>query len=224
MRFSQLVMTFLACCLATDGGGLAEASAEQKPMRVAALGTSLTHSGGWLTPLERHLARCLQRSINLLDFGRDGATSEWGVAILDEVILAQPDIVLIEFAVNDAALFKGMSLKQSRGNVRNIVRTLRAAQPHVKIFLMTMNPSSGLRGSIRPRLNAYYDDYKLLADELGTGYIDNFSAWNTLTKQELRERIPDGLHPIPESACRILVPAIAGAIGGTECVATTMNE
>jgi acyl-CoA thioesterase I len=68
----------------------------RKPMTVVALGTSLTHSGGWLKPFEKQLTECLGRPVNVLDYGRDGATSDWGVAILEEVIRAEPDVVLID--------------------------------------------------------------------------------------------------------------------------------
>lgn len=218
------VMTLLACCLASGGDGVAGTSAGQKPVKVAALGTSLTHSGGWLKPLATQLIGCLERPVEALDFGRDGATSEWGVEILEEVIHAEPDIVLIEFSINDAALFKGISLRQSRENIRQIVLTIKKARLHVKIYLMTMSPSFGSRAWIRPRLSAYYDAYGALADELGVGFIDNLRDWKRLTEQELRARIPDGLHPAPEWASRILVPAIAGAIGGTACVETRVNR
>src|SRR4051812_12543860 len=107
-------MTFLVYCLASACASYAEVGAEEKPMTVVALGTSLTHSGGWIKPLETQLTECLGRPVSVLDFGRDGATSDWGVAILGEVIRARPDVVLVEFAVNDAAWFKGFSLRHSR--------------------------------------------------------------------------------------------------------------
>jgi acyl-CoA thioesterase I len=71
-----------------------------------------------------------------------------------------------------------------------------------------------------PNIDAYYDVYKVLADELGIGYIDNLRNWKNLTKRELRASIPDGVHPLPETAIRISVPVIAAAIGGTACLET----
>lgn len=216
MRPWQIIMTFLVYCLPSDPGALAEAGAEERPLTVVALGTSLTHSGGWLKPLETQLSKCLHRSVNVLDFGRDGAISDWGVAVLEDVVHAGPDVILIEFSINDAALAKGISLRRSRENVKTIVLRLRDALPHLKIFLMTMSPTFGPRAWIRPQIDAYYDVYRTLAAELDVGYIDNLSNWNNLP--ELRARIPDGLHPMPEWAGRILVPSIVRAIGSAECV------
>lgn len=189
-------------------------------MKVIALGTSLTHSGGWLKPLEQQLTECLDQSVNVVDFGRNGATSEWGVASLPEVVQAEPDVVLIEFSVNDAALFKGISLRKSQENVRKIVLAVRKARPLSQIFLMTMNPAFGPRAWIRPRMNTYYDAYRVLANELGIGYIDNLRDWNNLPEAELRAHIPDGLHPEPEWARHVLVPGIVSAIGATACSET----
>src|SRR4051794_35875878 len=125
MKPWRATMAILVSFHAGGGAVFAEASTEGKPMKVAALGTSLTHGGGWLKRLEHELNGCLKQSVDVLDFGRDGATSDWGVAILDKVIHAQPDVVLIEFSINDAAWFKGISLRQSRANVETIVRTLK---------------------------------------------------------------------------------------------------
>jgi acyl-CoA thioesterase I len=221
MRWKWLVAvitTFIIYCGISIGRDTSAATkSEQKVMIVAALGTSLTSRAGWLRPLEEELTRCLGRPVTVLDFGRSGATSEWGVTAVGEVIGSQPDVALVEFSANDAAWFKGLSLRRSRDNNTKIVRAIKEARPQAKIFLMTMSPAFGPRGWIRPSIDAYYDLYKILADELGVGYIDNRQKWKSLTTEEIRAGIPDGAHPLPQLASRILVPAIARAIGGAPC-------
>jgi acyl-CoA thioesterase-1 len=189
----------------------------QKAIIVAAFGTSLTDHAGWLRPLQIQLTQCLGQPVRVLDFGRAGATSAWGGATVGEVIRSQPDFVLIEFSTNDAAWFKGMSLQLSRENTIKIVTAIREERPQAKIFLMAMSPSFGPRGWIRPRVDAYYDIYKSVADELGVAYIDHRQSWKKLSNDEIRAGIPDGSHPLPELASRILVPTIARAIGGVAC-------
>src|SRR5579871_1848939 len=103
-----------------------------KQMIVAAFGTSLTHQAGWLEPLEAHLTDCLDRPVRVLDFGRNGATSNWGVATVGDVIHSQPQVVLIEFAANDAAFLKGLSLQRSRENLTKIVQSISQARPQTK--------------------------------------------------------------------------------------------
>jgi acyl-CoA thioesterase I len=218
---NPLVVCILTCVVIGFFQNACEADADtqsnQKGMIVAAFGTSLTNRAGWLQPLEEELTRCLGRQVTVVDFGRSGATSEWGVTAVGAVIRSQPDVVLVEFSANDAAWFKGLSLRRSRENTTKIVRAIRDARPTTKIFLMTMNPIFGPRGWIRPNIDAYYDMYKLLADGLGVGYIDNRNAWNGLANEELRAGIPDGAHPLPDLAARILVPTLARAIHGGSC-------
>lgn len=182
------------------------------PVIVAAFGTSLTHQSGWLKPLQEKLTRCLGRQVTVLDFGKDGETSEGALKSVGQVIKAHPNVVLIEFSANDAAWFKGFSLKRSRENTGKIVQAILGALPETKIFLMTMNPAWGPRRWIRLNLDAYYSLYEPLASELGVGYIDNRPAWRALRENELRAGIPDGAHPLPELVSRLLVPTIAKAI------------
>lgn len=191
-----------------------ETMTSEKPLVVAAFGTSLTNRAGWLRPLEKELTRCLGRQVAVQDFGHSGATSEWGIAAVGAVTRSVPDFVLIEFSVNDAAWFKGVSVRRSRENTRKIIQAIKEARPNAKIFLMTMNPAFGPRGWIRMHINAYYDLYKRLADEMDVGFIDNRLEWQALKIDELNKGIPDGLHPLPELASRILVPTIARAICG----------
>ena len=138
-----VTMTFIISCCFSDGWGIHAATKPgQKVMIVAAFGTSLTHRAGWLQPLEKELTRCLGHQVTVLDFGRSGATSEWGAAAIGAVIRAQPDVVLVEFSVNDAAWFKGLSLQRSQENTTKILRAIKEARPTAEIFLMTMNQPS----------------------------------------------------------------------------------
>jgi lysophospholipase L1-like esterase len=180
-------------------------------MIIAAVGTSLTSQAAWLHALERELARCCGHVV-VLDFGRSAATCEWGVSTIHAVIDSKPNIVLIEFSINDAVLYKGVSLHRSRRNTVYMVKTIQDARPQTAIFLMTMNPVFGPRRWIRPRLDRYYCLYESLAKELRIGLIDNRSKWQALSRSELRPGIPDGAHPVPELATKILVPNISQAI------------
>ena len=194
----------------------AEPELKVAPVSVVALGTSLTETGGWLEPLGTVMAERWGRPVMVLNFGKSGANSSWGVGQIERIIATCPDVVLIEFSVNDASWFKGVSLRQSRRNTEEIVARLLGALPLTAIYLMTMNPVYGLRRWIRPRLKAYYDLYGELAKGLGVGHIDNRPAWNRLTRPQLTIAIPDGLHPIPEMTVQLVVPTIARAIANLD--------
>jgi acyl-CoA thioesterase I len=194
----------------------AESQLNVAPVIVVALGTSLTETGGWLEPLGRVAAERWGRPLTVLNFGKSGANSLWGVGQVERIIATRPDVVLIEFSVNDASWLKGVSLSQSRRNTEEIVARIRGELPRTKIYLMTMNPVYGLRRWIRPRLKAYYDLYGELAKGLGVGQIDNRPAWSRLTRAQLTRAVPDGSHPIPEMTVQLVVPTIVKAIANLD--------
>lgn len=186
-------------------------------MRVVTFGTSLTARGGWQDELSAALNRCLGTEVDVINLGKSGAASDWGVQAVESVIAAKPDIVLIEFSVNDAALHRGVRLEQSRANIRTIVSKIREAHPQAKIYLMAMSPVLGWRGLLRPFLDGYYDSYLPLSKELNVGFIDHRPAWRALGDAELRSAIADGAHPDPAVARKIIVPRIVQSIAGPSC-------
>jgi acyl-CoA thioesterase I len=162
---------------------------------VGVMGTSLTARGAWLASLPSALSSAIGRDVSALNFSKVGATSRWGVLALDQIIETPADIMIIEFAINDAAMHRRISLRESEINITGIARRLRSEIPKTRVYLMTMNPARGLSGLVRPRLTRYYDLYAKIAHEQQMGLIDNRASWNALTRKELRAAIPDGGHP-----------------------------
>ncbi len=201
-------------------GNTTTAAPAEPTLRVATFGTSLTRRGGWQEALAHKLNTCLERRIDVLNVARSGASSNWGVKAVNEVTEVDPDVVLIEFSVNDAALHRFVTLGQSAENIRTIVAAIRNDRPEADIYLMTMSPVIGLRGTIRPFLGAYYAIYRDLAADLGTGFIDNRPAWAKLTTDDLKRVLPDGSHPKPDVAIRLIVPNIVDAISNGNCRGT----
>jgi acyl-CoA thioesterase I len=181
-----------------------------KPILIAALGTSLTARGAWLEQLPPLLEPVIGQAVQVANFGVAGATSRYGVTVAAAVADARPDVATIEFAINDAVIYRCMSLAESAANVRKIIRQLRMASNATRIYLMTMNPAFGVRGLLRPRLERYYDQYPYLADCEQTGLIDIRAAWMALPRSVLDRTLPDGLHPIREAVSEHVLPCVAG--------------
>ena len=200
--------------------GPSNAAAQDNPdrMTVVALGTSLTANGGWLDTIEKTLKACHRQDVRLLNFGASAKTSAWGRRQIERVIAARPDILLIEFAINDAHLLKGMSRTEARDNIRTIIVGVKRHVPDVRVHLLSMNPVHGLRGWLRPRYNDYNDDYAELAAELGARWIDLRPAWAT-SGLDLATAIPDGVHPTQDAARAVVVGEFARA----SCVGAARN-
>lgn len=185
-------------------------SISDRPLRVTVLGTSLTADYDWPERLET----CAETALSVTKIAKGGAGSDWGERQLDLVSATEPDVVLVEFAINDADLRRGISLKKSHTHHRAILLHLRQHHPEAQIVLMTMNSAHGPRRYLlRPRLPAYYDLYQDLAHEFETGLLDLYPRWRALDKAARDQA--DGLHPSQASAARVILPALSTYLGVT---------
>lgn len=178
------------------------------PLRVVTLGTSLTARPQiWPDALARALGACRSTAVEVIRLAGPGQNVSWGLGQLPQVIAARPDLVLVEFAINDASLQRGMRLSRATGLHRDLITGLQQGLPDAQIVLMTMSPAYGPRGLIRPWLAQHYAAYAPLAQSMGTGFVDLHAHWQDRPRaaQGLQE---DGLHPAPEVAAEVIVPAL----------------
>lgn len=193
------------------------AARQSEALKIVTFGTSLTVRGGWQEPLRRALSACRDAEVTIINLAKSGMASDWGVTQIDKVLAEKPDIVLVEFAVNDAALDRFLSLAASAANIEAIVTRLKAGESKPAIHVMAMSPVSGLRGWIRPYLAQYEDRHAEIARRLGAGFIDHRPAWAKLSADEIATAIADGTHPDPATAGRVMLPGLMQALAGADC-------
>ena len=188
----------------------AEASAADH--LIVTLGTSLTAADpdpqkNWQVALEAGLEERLGEPVTVVNKGISGGSSRDGIKyVLDDAVALRPDVVTIEYAMNDAYRPFDISLDESEANLRHIIEAFRSADPNVDIFLMTMNPivPGTTHAADRPKLDAYYDLRRRLAadPDLDVQLIDVTPNWGDPTYAKM----PDGLHPSLAAAEHYLVP------------------
>ncbi|AIC28575.1 SGNH family esterase protein [Rhizobium etli bv. mimosae str. IE4771] len=215
-RLAWAWVLLLACLVMVSSTGESDAE-DLPPVKIVAFGTSLTARGGWQAGLEAKLAACLQRPVRVDSVAKSGETSAWALSQLDRVVAEEPDIILIELYANDATLHRLVSLAQSRKNIGDILDQLHRRLPRARIILMAMNPFSGLRGLIRPFVGSYIAAHQAEAERRGLEFVDHRPGWERLSADDRAAAIPDGAHPRPEAATRIIVPALLGHIAGRDC-------
>lgn len=199
------------------------AARQVEAFKIVTLGTSLTARGGWQEPLRRALSACRDSEVTIVNLAKSGMASDWGLTQIDKVLAERPNVVLVEFAINDAALNRFLSLRESGANMEAIVTRLKAGESRPAVYMMAMSPVSGMRGMIRPFLGQYEDLHAEIAHRLGVGFIDHRPAWAALSADELATAIADGAHPKPETASRLMLPGLLRALAGTDC-ATARTE
>lgn len=111
-----------------------------QPLRCVALGGSITQAGkGWIGPW---LRKTFPNSIiNMHNSGKSATGSSLGIfRIGPDVIACEPDLVLIEYAVND----RGLSKKDVTRNLESIIRRLKGLKnPPAIVFLEAASQSGG---------------------------------------------------------------------------------
>ena len=196
---------------------LAELMVAGKGAVVVCYGTSLTAASTWPKIVADRISAVHGDRVTLVNAAMSGQNSSWGLKALDERVLARkPDIVFIEFSMNDAVERFAISPKQSRANTIELIERIAAGAPGTVICLMTMNPAHGESGAKRPHLDDYYDIYRAIARERGLPLIDNRAAWGRLMEADPGapvRMIGDGVHPGNEASVRLTAPAVLAALG-----------
>lgn len=190
------------------------------PQKIVFYGTSLTAGGAWAPQLSGILEKRHPGLVTFANNAMGGQHSRWGVAQLDARVLAEkPDVVFIEFAVNDATERFGYTLDESRRNLETMIDRIREANPQADIILQVMNPvidrPPGHAGH-RPELAAFQDIYRQVGRERGLLVIDHMPAWTKLLESDektFRAYVPDGLHPVARGYSEIVVPEILRRLG-----------
>lgn len=197
--------------------------AEGKAQTVVVYGTSLTINGAWAKSLQTYFDERFPGKVTFVNGAKAGMHSDWGVENLKSRVLdKKPDLVFIEFSVNDAATKNDVPLEKSAANLDQMVKAIRAQNPQAEIVLQTMNPAwdsprneAKKYGSDRPNLEAYYDVYRRYAREHGLPLVDHYPAWAKLQKEDrqvFEKAVPDGIHPSSGASVARTWPAIGAML------------
>ncbi len=190
-----------------------------KKQTVVVYGTSLTIQGVWTKALNAYFDKQFPGLVTFHNGAKSGMHSDWGVANLSERVLAKnPDLVFIEFSINDAATKNNVSLEKSQANLHSMVKALRQQNPNADIVLQTMDVAwdsprvpDKKYGSDRPKLEAYYEVYRRYARNHQLPLVDHYPNWLRIQKEEperYQKMVPDGIHPSSTSSVAVTWPAV----------------
>ncbi|OPY49956.1 MAG: multifunctional acyl-CoA thioesterase I and protease I and lysophospholipase L1 [Methanosaeta sp. PtaU1.Bin060] len=153
----------------------------------------------WKEMLER---RYPDARIELINSGISGETSMEGLARLDWSVLSyEPDLVTINFGINDCVL--GLGLEEFEMNFVEMIRRIRAG-PGSEILLLSSQP---LETPPYDRMVLdYYQAIERVARELEVGFLDVYGAWMERVRQgtPLASLILPGLDHPNEAGYRII--------------------
>ena len=185
--FRNLISTVLLLIMATAG------QAQEKPVKILALGTSLTQGYGLPpgTEFTVQLQAALKRAgiaATVINAGVSGDTSAGGLARLDWSLADKPDAAIIELGSND--MLRGLPPAQTEKNLRAILTWLKAAK--VKVLLTGMKAQRNLGADY---VKSFDGIYPRLAKEFGVLFYP-FMLDGVALNPKLNQA--DRIHPNPE--------------------------
>lgn len=130
--------------------------------------------------------------INSITTSAGGENSQQGAKRFNQVLNHQPDVVFIDYALND----RGIGLESARKAWRRMIR--RALKKNIKLILLT--PSPDLNEDILSTtsvLKKYSDQIKELAKEFKTGLGDSYQAFREIAShgEDLSDYMAQFNHP-----------------------------
>lgn len=144
--------------------------------------------------------------IKMINSGVSGDTTSDGLARLDWMVLGyEPDLVTINFGINDAAL--GIDIDEFSGNLMQIIMRIRAG-PGSEILLLSSQPLE--TPGFDKVVMKYYDAIKEVAEADDVGFVDVYSAWMERVNQgtPLSSFILPGLDHPNEDGYKIIAEAV----------------
>lgn len=122
---------------------------------------------------ERLAQKYPEARIEMINSGVSGDTTHDGLARLDWAVLAyEPDLVTINFGINDCVM--GLGLEEFESNLVEMIKRIRGG-PNSEILLLSSEP---LETSPYDKFVLdYYEVIRRVAGEMDVGFVDVYRAW-----------------------------------------------
>lgn len=184
-----------------------------QPQKIVFYGTSVT-AAGWANDVTPWLAGKFPNLVTGKNNGKPGWQSDQGLAGLKELVLSEkPDVVFLEFAINDAHERFKITPEKAKANLTAMIDQILAQNPKAEIILQTMNTvfdtADKTPAKSRPNLDAYYQVYRDVAADRKLLLIDHARHWAELQKKNAatyKSYLPDGLHPSSKATKDFVTP------------------
>jgi len=193
-----LIITLVAAAFLSGGAALAQQD-DESAFRVAVLGDSLGAGRG--LPAKKAFPARLEEAlrekghdVDVLDMSVSGDTTAGGLARLEWLLEAQPDMVIVELGGNDA--LRGLDPERTRANLDAILSRLKEAD--ITVLLAGMRAPRNLG---RDYYNKFDRIYPELADKHDVALYPFFLE-GVAGNPEMNQS--DGIHPTAEGVEEIV--------------------
>jgi len=210
-------------------GNVLEKLEAGKPVTIVYFGTSITRGSGWLTKNAGWLRKTYPKAdIKAINAAIGATSSDLGVfRVQDHVLKHKPDLVFIEFSIND-----GGNQTQNCLNIEGIVRQIWKADPRTDLCLVHMFRPSYTEALKAGKCTKSQSAHEIVADYYGIPSINAALRVNervaagtlclSVPKDAEGKPMPvptgmtvysigDGVHPV-DGGSKIIADAVAEAL------------
>lgn len=199
-------------------------------LKVMTIGTSLTdqpYGVSWPSQLYTALYPKYQGHIMLSNRAISGSNSRSGKANIEAWLAADnPDVVFIEYAINDAVAADNITVTEMKSNLDFICAKIKANNPNADIILQTMNNPVGAALTARPNLDLYYQGFRDYAALNGYKLVDNYPLWKNLydsNPTQWATYVPDNIHPNDAGRAAVMMNNLVTTLETTPVANQTIN-
>jgi len=166
--------------------------AEKKPLKIALFGDSIStgcNASGWAKtaphqpPFQDLLVKNLESHyggpVTLENFAVGGTDTSWGLANIQKVTDAAPDLVILAFGMNDSA---GRPAKDYQANIRAMMESVRQARPDTEFILVATMLGNCEWTALHAELFPQFRDALSELCGPGTALADVTSVWAEFMK------------------------------------------
>lgn len=172
----------------------------------------------WVVLLKKRLYQDFPNLIRVYNEALTGRASDAGVLYISNVMRHDPDVVFIEFAINDAYTNGTwrISINKCYSNLQTMYTQIKTSSKNCEIILQTMNPvAPGPEKVFRPNLDRYYKQYRKFAFHHKLPLIDHYKNWIKIFKTDMNlflYYVPDTIHPNGKGCTNVIFPMLMKSI------------
>lgn len=160
---------------------------DRKPVSILVLGDSISagcNASGWAGEvpyqppftklLEKHLAATYQTEVSVKNLSVGGKSTEWALTVIDDIVAAEPDIVILAFGMNDSA---GRSAKDYQGYIADTIAKVQEKRPETEFILIASMLGNKDWIRLKQELFPQYRDALAELAKPGVALADMTSQW-----------------------------------------------
>lgn len=196
---------------------------EKQPVSMLVLGDSISagcNASGWAGEapyqppftglLEKHLAETYQTKVSVKNLSISGKDTAWALTVIDDIVAAEPDVVILAFGMNDAA---GRSAKDYQNYIAGTIAKVQEQRPETEFLLIASMLGNKDWTRLKQELFPQYREALAQLCKPGVALADLTTQWQALLEiKQDRDLTGNGVNHPNDFGHRIYAQVISALL------------